>query len=71
MRIAGLRGCGSPYLAVQVGEHREDAAVVLGGRRQAELPEDARHVLLDGARCELGDWVVVAVAADELKLVPS
>src|SRR6266511_2980355 len=42
---------GSP-LSTQEGEHGEDAPVVLGGRREAELPEDAGDVLLDGA---LGD----------------
>src|SRR6188474_2482824 len=32
----------------EVREHSEDAAVVLGAGGQAELREDARHVLLDG-----------------------
>src|SRR5207237_4976838 len=40
---------GSPYLPVQVREHREHAAMVLRRRGEPELPEDARHVLLDRA----------------------
>ena len=39
-------------LLAQVGEHGEHAAVVPGVGREAELREDARHVLLDRA---LGD----------------
>ena len=42
-------------------QHREHAPVVLGRGRQAELREDARHVLLDGTRRDeepLADRVV-------------
>src|SRR5262245_60960022 len=39
-------------LRSQEGEDGEHAAVILGRRREVELAEDARHVLLDGA---LGD----------------
>ena len=39
-------------LVLQVAQHGEHAAVRLVGGRQAELEEDVRHVLLDGA---LGD----------------
>src|SRR3954454_9439086 len=35
--------------SVQERQHREDAAVVEVGWRQAELSEDVRHVLRDGA----------------------
>src|SRR5579885_2771589 len=34
---------------LEVGEHREDAAVVAGRLRQIELGQDALHVLLDRA----------------------
>jgi hypothetical protein len=37
------------HLLMQVSEHREHAAVILGRGGQAQLPEDARHVFLDGA----------------------
>src|SRR4051794_3788588 len=36
-------------LALQIRQNGEDPAVVFGRRRQAELREDARHVLLDRA----------------------
>jgi hypothetical protein len=38
---SGLRGCS------QVGEHRKNAAVVVGRLLQLELPEDLSHVRLD------------------------
>src|SRR5215208_1167267 len=42
-------GCGYRYLRLgaEVGEHREDAAVVLLALRNPQLGEDASHVLLD------------------------
>src|SRR5437868_13680063 len=63
MRLTGVSWCGQPYywLLAQEREHREHAAVVLGGGRQPELHEDARHVLLDGAHGHehpLGDRLV-------------
>src|SRR4051794_6322035 len=36
-------------LAAQVREHGQDTSVIFRRRRQAELREDARHVLLDRA----------------------
>src|SRR5581483_6836925 len=77
----------------EVREHRQHPPVVVRARRQPQLPEDARHVLLDGAlgddervrdrliraplrhqlehlalaRREVGDRVVAALAADELR----
>ena len=48
----GPRAAARRALGLQVGQHRQHAAVVLGRRRQVELGEDARDVLLDGA---LGD----------------
>jgi hypothetical protein len=42
-----------------------DAPVGIGGHRQAQLLEDARHVLLDAA---LANWVMNARASGEVKL---
>src|SRR4051794_7500063 len=55
MGTAGVPGCGWPYpgvaaavgSALEVGEHREHAAVAVLDGRQPELAEDARDVLLD------------------------
>jgi hypothetical protein len=37
----------APYVCSQVGEHRENAAVIVGRLLQSELPEDLPHVRLD------------------------
>src|SRR5215211_4419005 len=49
-----FEGCGYHYLGLgtEIGEHREDAAVVLSALGDAELHEDASDVLFDRA---LGD----------------
>src|SRR5829696_6994987 len=65
--VAGTeRQCGSPHrrrggLAAQVGENCEHAPVVFRRRREPQLPEDARHVLLDRTERDhetLGDRLV-------------
>jgi hypothetical protein len=57
-------------LGAEIREHREDAVVILGGGREAQLPEDARHVLLDGAFGDdepLGDARVRASLGHQLE----
>src|SRR6266540_4239083 len=69
---ASVLWCGKPnrVLRAEERERREHAAVVLGGRRQAQLPEDARDVLLDRAWGDdeaLGDRLVRPSLRDELE----
>ena len=55
LRAAPTSGCAASApceVGSQVGQHGQDAAVVVVGRRQVELGEDRRDVLLHGA---LGD----------------
>src|SRR5262245_46277050 len=50
VRRSGVLGCGYPHprgSGLQKREHGEHATMVVGGRRQFELREDARHMLLD------------------------
>src|SRR5215813_6887173 len=61
--------CGTA-LRAQKGEHGENAPVVLGRRRQAELAEDVGHVLLDCSRRDeeqLADRLVRAALGHELE----
>src|SRR5215210_4815976 len=52
MRPPCVPWCGSPHRAGELppeeGEHREHAAVILGGGGEPQLPEDAGDVLLYG-----------------------
>ena len=48
-RGRAVRRRASPASSSEPGEHGEHAAMVVLGGRQAELAEDVRHVLLDGA----------------------
>ena len=43
------RSCSTELARVEVGDHGEHAAVIVLPLRQAQLPEDAVHVLLDGS----------------------
>src|SRR4051812_36727879 len=65
--LAGVTPPGSPPQVRQYGEH---APVILGSRRQAELGEDARDVLLDGAQRDhepLRDRLVRAALRHQLE----
>src|SRR5690242_2386000 len=69
---AGYRrlAVGQTELLPQVGEHREHAPVILLVRRQAELHEDARDVLLDRTKRDdeaLGDRLVGAALRHQLE----
>src|SRR5688572_18831650 len=67
VRDDGRRISGASF---QVAEHGEHPAVVTGGRREAELGEDAVDVLLDGAARDdqgLGDARVRAAFGHELQ----
>ena len=46
---SSTRSSGTSVRGVEPGQHREHAAVVVLARREAQLPEDAGHVLLDRA----------------------
>src|SRR6188472_1073854 len=61
------------WLGAQEREDREHPAVVVGRGRQAELREDARHVLLHGAKGDeeaLGDRLVRAALGHQLEYLP-
>src|SRR5438876_391889 len=60
----------APWLGTQVGENRQHAPVILGRGRQAELGEDARHVLLDRTQRDhhsLGDRLIRAALGHQLQ----
>src|SRR6266545_700693 len=71
MRSSGVFEYGYLYfLRPQVLQHGQDAPVILGRRREPQLPEDARHVLLDRAERDhhsLRDCLVRAPLGHQLE----